>query len=177
MCPQVSFVARRLKMGSVAVVCLLLVLLGGILPAAALPAPYGSQVDTVRAAKQGGTARDYTIEGEVVTVWDKAFLMRDGSGEVVVDTSPNTTRALNIKGRMGAQVVGHMVGNVFKPMVISGETGVLATYTGHDNLPPLSEKEIRRNTTNHRFTPALVQQAIEEERSKSSATKDAGNGQ
>ena len=130
-------------------------------PALALSPVYGSQTDAISYAKSGGGDRDFTIEGMVTTVWDHTFLLKDGSGEVVVDVAPHTSSELGLSGGMSVQVVGKMSGALFAPMIISSSSGVIASYTEHDNLPELSEDDVRRNTVNHRVITNQLRNEIE----------------
>lgn len=131
-------------------------------PALALPPQYGSQIDSIAKAKRGEVNRDYTVNGTVVTIYEHAFLLTDGTAQMLVHVGPHKTHELKISGGGILQVVGRMEGDIFRPMIISNPSGVIATFTSHDksdsNLP---YDEVINNTREHRFISHKMQREIE----------------
>ncbi len=110
-------------------------------------------VAAMKAAPPDAATRDYTFEGDIVTIWEDSFLFNDSTGQVVVDIRPHTTSELKLAGRDYVLISGHMDGAVFKPMVISKADGTSVTFNGTAALPPLSPETVTRNTERYRFTP------------------------
>jgi len=165
------------------------ILVALFLSAAALLSLAGSPAMADTIAGMRATDRDYTIEGDVVTVWETTFLMNDGTGQVIVDIQPHTTHELGIAGRGYVQVSGRKVGNVFKPLVLSKPDGTNIMFTGSDSLPALPMDEVMRNTNRHRFNPPVTkpaettragtaqQQEPAAEDTSQQEEQDSGNGQ
>lgn len=95
--------------------------------------------------------RDYTLEGDIVTVWENSFLFNDGSGQVIVDIRPHTSRELDIRGRDYIQVTGHLVDTgILKPLVMQRGSSDPVLFQGVDTLPPLHLTDVMKNTIRYR---------------------------
>jgi len=116
----------------------------------ALVAP--SVASAERIAAMTDPTRDYSLEGDVVTVWHDSFLFNDGSGQVIVDVRPRTTRDLQIAGRDYLQVVGRVnEEGVLRPVVIAESGREPIMFRGLALLEPLPLDEVMKNTTRYRL--------------------------
>lgn len=112
---------------------------------------YADTIAGMRIAKQAD--RDYTLEGEVVTIWEDSFLLKDDTGQIVVDIRPRSTSALKLAGRDYVLVSGRMMGDVFRPMVLTKGDGTSTSFNAAALLPELPKAEVDGNTARYRFAP------------------------
>ena len=140
-------------------------LLSVFLPASAMAA------DSVAHMKHD-PSRDYTVEGDVVTVWEDTFLLDDGTGQVIVSVAPRKNHDIGIGPRDYVQVSGHMDGTQMKPLTIveSGREPVL--FTGTSTMEEIPLAEVMRNTARHRMPvkPTVIQSAASGANEKPSAS-------
>lgn len=116
----------------------------------ALLVPSLAQAESI--ASINDSTRDYTLEGDVVTVWENSFLFNDGSGQIVVDIRPLTTREAGIKGRDYVQVTGHeATPGILTALVLQEANREPVLLQGTSTLPPLPLNEVMRNTIRYRI--------------------------
>lgn len=116
----------------------------------ALVAPSVALAESI--ASMTNPDRDYSLEGDVVTVWHDSFLFNDGSGQVIVDVRPHTTRELQIAGRNYLQVVGRVnEEGVLRPVVIAKANRDPIMFRGLALLKPLPFNEVMKNTVRYRL--------------------------
>lgn len=129
--------------------------------AGAMPCFAGDTVALIRS--QNDPNHDYTIEGEVVTIWEDSFLLDDQTGQIVVDVKPRTIQELNLAGRDYVLVSGRYDKGVFKPVALSQGPGKVTSFlkSYDEMMPPLSDELVRKNTLQHRFISATVQSDID----------------
>lgn len=130
-------------------------LLSVFLPASAMAA------DSVANMKHD-PSRDYTVEGDVVTVWEDTFLLDDGTGQVIVNVAPRKNHDIGIGPRDYVQVSGRMAGNQMNPLTIveSGHEPVL--FTGTSTMEEIPLAEVMRNTARYRMPvkPTAIRSAV-----------------
>lgn len=97
--------------------------------------------------------RDYVLGGDVVTVWEDSFLFDDGTGKIIVDVRPYTTRGIGIAGRDYVELTGHLSApGVLTPIVLQdGRSASPVLFSGTSMLEPLSLTEVMRNTVRYRL--------------------------
>ncbi len=129
--------------------------------AGAIPCFAGDTIALIRS--QNDPNHDYTIEGEVVTIWEDSFLLDDQTGQIVVDVKPRTIQELNLAGRDYVLLSGRYSKGVFKPVALSQGAGKVTSFlkSYDEMMPPLSDDVVRKNTLQHRFTPSSVQSSID----------------
>lgn len=105
-----------------------------------------------RIAAMNDPERDYTLEGDVVTVWTDSFLLNDGSGQVIVDIRPYNTYDLRIAGRDYVQVTGRVNDEgVIRPLVLARANARPVMFQGTAMLEPLPLNEVMKNTVRYRL--------------------------
>lgn len=141
-------------------------LLSVFLPASAMAA------DSVAHMKHD-PSRDYTVEGDVVTVWEDTFLLDDGTGQVIVNVAPRKNHDIGIGPRDYVQVSGHMDGSQMKPLTIveAGRQPVL--FTGTSTMEEIPLAEVMRNTARYRMPVKHHTLSNAEPAAASSATDEA----
>lgn len=108
-------------------------------------------------ASMSNPDRDYTIEGDVVTVWEDSFLFNDGSGQIIIDIRPYSTHGLGIAGRDYVQVTGRVDSDgVMRPLVLAKQGMEPVLFQGEVMLPPLSFNEVMKNTVRYRLPRRVI---------------------
>lgn len=123
----------------------------GLLAILLSPAAHAQDMADSISAINPADARDYVLEGTVVTVWDDSFLLSDGSGQVVVDIRPYDSFGLGLAGQDFVQVTGRPVDGKLRPLVISRSSGETIMFGGTDMLEPLAMDEVMENTRRYRL--------------------------
>ena len=119
------------------------------LPAVATPNPNAPQVSKVASLQSG---RDYTIEGDIQTLWDNSFLLHDQSGEIVVELGKHSTYDIGLHARGYVQVSGHLVNGHFVPLTLAKPDGTTIMFTGTTKYAPLNTRDVLHNTNRWMLT-------------------------
>ena len=131
-------------------------------------APSLAMADSIVSMKDD--SRDYTLEGDVVTVWNDSFLFNDGSGQVIIDVRPYTTYDLGLAGRDYVQVVGRVnEEGVLRPLVLTKGGRQPVMFQGASMLEPLPFNDVMRNTIRYRLPQRVVAQPAEAPRQQRSS--------
>lgn len=119
------------------------------LPAVAAPNPNAPQISKVASLQPG---RDYTIEGDIQTLWDNSFLLHDSSGEIVVELGQHSTYDIGLHARGYVQVSGHLVNGHFVPLTLAKPDGTTVMFTGTSQYAPIDMQSVLRNTNKWMLT-------------------------
>lgn len=119
------------------------------MPVLAAPNPNAPQVSKVSSLQPG---RDYTIEGDIQTLWDNSFLLHDSSGEIVVELGQHSTYDIGLHARGYVQVSGHLVNSHFVPMTLAKPDGTTVMFTGTSQYAPLDTQTVLHNTNRWMLT-------------------------
>lgn len=123
------------------------------LPVQAAFDPNGSQIAPIASIEPG---RDYTVEGDVQTLWETTILLHDRSGEIVVDFGQHSPYGMGLRARDYVQVSGHLQNGHFAPTVLVKSDGSQILFTGSSTYAPLGQADVDRNTNNWVLTPDQI---------------------
>ena len=101
--------------------------------------------------------RDYTIEGNVQTLWETTFLLNDGSGQVNVDLGTRSPYAMGLRAQSSVQVSGHLDNGRFIPLVLVNTRGGSTAFTGTDTYPQLNAADVQSNTERWTLTTKQIE--------------------
>ena len=101
--------------------------------------------------------RDYTIEGNVQTLWETTFLLNDGSGQVIVDLGTRSPYAMGLRAQSSVQVSGHLDNGRFIPLVLVNARGGSTAFTGTDTYPQLDADDVKSNTERWTLTTKQIE--------------------
>ncbi len=101
--------------------------------------------------------RDYTIEGNVQTLWETTFLLNDGSGQVIVDLGTRSPYAMGLRAQSSVQVSGHLDNGRFVPLVLVKADGGNTAFTGTDSYPQLNAADVQSNTERWTLTTKQIE--------------------
>lgn len=101
--------------------------------------------------------RDYTIEGNVQTLWETTFLLNDGSAQVIVDLGTRSPYALGLRSQSRVQISGHLDNGRFIPLVLVNTRGGSTAFTGTDTYPQLDAADVKSNTERWTLTTKQIE--------------------
>lgn len=124
------------------------------LPVLATPDANAPQISRIASVVPG---RDFTVEGGVQTLWETTFLLKDRSGEIIVDLGQLSPYALGLRSRAYIQVSGHINNGRFVPIVLVKSDGSRIMFTGPSTYAPLDASDVRKNTNDWVLTSEQIE--------------------